>query len=181
MVYKHWNYTITILLFFTGLIIMLVSTIIYYLHRGMYSHTWLQSNYVLSLFLTRMKLSFSEIRNISTVGEIFVLYSLIALCFSAFSFHKRFYLIFSLMLPIYFLINTPSCAYYLALALNSSSANAFINAQILYNILLCIKLIIVSIFMTTPHIILIYMFIKKKFLVARRNILILFFIFRKFF
>lgn len=170
--FKHWKMSLSFFLFFSGLVLMIVSNSMYYLHRGMYTYSWFNTNHMFTRWILNMHFSFSTIKYVSLAGQICTLYSLPLMCFSTIK-KGQYHILFILLSVIYFVINLPDVAYFLALAPHTHNSHSLLSNDNLYRFLVVVKFSIVTFFFLYPYLLGIITYLSKKFLIVRRNIMVL--------
>lgn len=171
--FKNKTFTALIFAFFVGLILMVISNALYYIHRGLYSHTWLLNNRLLSRLISIIPFSFSTTRIISLVGETITMYTLVLFYLATARTKLRTYIIFGIFVLIYFIINLPNFTYSLALSIAKSQNITFFNSYNVYTSLSLINKSIVASFFIMPFVMCLYRYRNKKFIIIKRNIIIL--------
>ena len=102
--FKNKTFTALIFAFFVGLILMVISNALYYIHRGLYSHTWLLNNRLLSRLISIIPFSFSTTRIISLVGETITMYTLVLFYLATARTKLRTYIIFGIFALLLILV-----------------------------------------------------------------------------
>lgn len=159
-------------IFVIGIATMLFASTAYHIHLMSFDHKWLRENETINTFVLNLKLSFSNIRFISLIGEMIVLYSLWMLTNISLIKKAKYHLFFAFLIVLYAVINNPEFLYTLHLGINSSNIQTTHTYTIIYRILYGIKLLIVSTFFILPFIVCLYKYLKYSFSIIRLNILI---------
>ena len=171
--FKSKIFTALIFAFFVGLILMVISNALYYIHRGLYSHAWLLNNRLLSRLISVIPFSFSTTRIISLVGETITMYTLVLFYLVTAKTKLRTYIIFGVFVMIYFIINLPNFTYSLAIAIAQSQNITFFNSYNVYTSLSLIHKSIVASFFIMPFVMCLCRYRNKKFIIIKRKIIIL--------
>ena len=171
--FKSKIFTALIFAFFIGLILMVISNALYYIHRGLYSHTWLLNNRLLSQLISAIPFSFSSTKILSLIGETITMYTLVLFYLTTTKTKLRTYIIFGFLALLYLIINLPNFTYSLAIAIAKSQNIVFLSSYNIYKLLNIIHKLIVATFFIMPFIMCLYRYKKKKFIITKRNIIIL--------
>lgn len=171
--FKSKKFTGLIFTFFIGLILMVISNALYYIHRGLYSHTWLLNNRLLSQLISVIPFSFSSTRIISLIGETVTMYTLVLFYLTTGRTKLRTYIIFGIIALLYFIINLPNFTYSLTIAMAKSQNIVFFNSDNVYKSLHIIHKLTVAAFFIMPFVMCLYRYKTKKFIITKRNIIIL--------
>lgn len=162
---KHRRFGIALFIFSLGLFLMLISSKIYNIHRGLYSQSWLSENYGFSHLAQKMNLSFRNLKIMSGLGQGFSLYAVSYLYCTGLKRRKWVYMFWCALTFIYVILNMPDIAYSLSLVQNTAAGRN------MYRFLLLMKHVIVWLFLLCPILTCIYEYNKKKFLIIKRKII----------
>ena len=158
-------------LFPTGLMIMLVANTIYQVHMGGLGQDWINNNRTLYDFILNIRFSFSAIRQISLVGELLILLSIILMTNMALI-KKNVWVFFQIFfLIIYYAINSPDILYKLYLSINTPGGHIALVARNIYYTMYCVKIFIVMFVFLSPFAICIWKYFKHTFSIIKRNVL----------
>lgn len=177
-------------MFFAGLSIMMFANTIYQIHMGSLSHLWIQNNRTLYDFIMNIRFSFYTTQQISLVGEIIVLLSILLTTYitlinkrlkvtsgAGFESHnitKRLWHIalYAFLTVVYFAINSPDRMYNLYLAMHSAVDSAAQRATRVYYGIYAIKVFVVSFIFIYPFFVCIYKYFTHSFSIIKRNLLL---------
>lgn len=169
---KKYRKAFVAAIFVMGLATMLISSTAYHVHLMTFDHKWLRENQFINSFILNLKLSFSDIRFISLIGEMIVLYSIWMITNISLIKKTKFHLFFACLIVIYAIINNPEFLYILHLNINSPNITTSRLFTSIFSIAYGIKLFIVAVFFTTPFIVCLYKYFKYDFSIIRLNILV---------
>lgn len=169
--HQYRNATVATLLFI-GITIMLVANTIYQVHIGGISSSWINNNRGIYDFIIGIRFSFSSMQMLSLIGEVMVLFSILTMTNIVLLKKKFNYIFFTILLGIYFIINTPNLLYKLYLSINSTNISTVLISKNLYFTIYIIKLVIVTFVFLLPFISCIFKFFTRSFSIIKRNILL---------
>ena len=157
--------------FLAGLTMMFVANTIYQVHMGSFSHAWITKNRALYDFIINIQFSFSVIRQISLIGELLVLFSIMLMTNIILIRRSGWFFIQILILIIYFVINSPDILYKLYLNINSPIEYTAKFAQNIYYAMFSSKIFIVIFVFLSPFVICAYKYVTHTFSIIKRNII----------